>query len=48
MADKLCSRVLLMDHGRLIFDGAPSAAREAAALGAEASLEDAFLKLVAA
>jgi ABC-2 type transport system ATP-binding protein len=48
MADKLCSRVLLMDHGRLIFDGAPSAARQAAALSAEASLEDAFLKLVAA
>ncbi|HVY30231.1 MAG TPA: ABC transporter ATP-binding protein [Polyangiaceae bacterium] len=48
MADKLCTRVLLMDHGRLIFDGAPSAARDAAALSPEASLEDAFLKLVAA
>ncbi len=47
MADKLCTRVVLMDHGRLIFDGPPSAAREAAALSAEASLEDAFLKLVA-
>jgi ABC-2 type transport system ATP-binding protein len=47
-ADKLCTRVLLMDHGRLIFDGVPSAAREAAALGADASLEEAFLKLVAA
>jgi ABC-2 type transport system ATP-binding protein len=48
MADKLCTRVVLMDHGRLIFDGVPAAARQAAALGAEASLEDAFLKLVAA
>jgi ABC-2 type transport system ATP-binding protein len=48
MADKLCTRVVLMDHGRLIFDGVPSAAREAAGLSAEASLEDAFLKLVTA
>jgi ABC-2 type transport system ATP-binding protein len=48
MADKLCTRVVLMDHGRLIFDGTPARAREAAALGAQASLEDAFLKLVGA
>jgi ABC-2 type transport system ATP-binding protein len=48
MADKLCTRVVLMDHGRLIFDGAPHSARQAAALSDEASLEEAFLKLVAA
>jgi ABC-2 type transport system ATP-binding protein len=48
MADKLCTRVVLMDHGRLIFDGSPGDARAAAELRAEASLEDAFLKLVAA
>ena len=48
MADKLCTRVVLMDHGRLVFDGAPGAARQAAELGPEATLEDAFLKLVAA
>jgi len=48
MADKLCTRVVLMDHGRVIFDGTPLAAREAAALGDDATLEDAFLKLVAA
>ncbi|RYZ03994.1 MAG: ABC transporter ATP-binding protein [Myxococcales bacterium] len=48
MADKLCTRVVLMDHGRLVFDGSPSDARQAAQLGSEASLEDAFLKLVAA
>jgi len=48
MADRLCTRVVLMDHGRVIFDGTPALARQAAALGAEASLEDAFLKLVAA
>jgi ABC-type multidrug transport system ATPase subunit len=48
MADKLCTRVVLMDHGRLIFDGAPTSARQAAALPGEASLEEAFLKLVAA
>lgn len=48
MADKLCTRVLLMDSGRLIFDGSPGDARAAAELGADASLEDAFLRLVAA
>ena len=48
MADKLCTRVVLMDHGRVIFDGTPGSAREAATLGADASLEDAFLKLVTA
>ncbi len=48
MADKLCSRVVLMDHGRVIFDGTPAAARDAASLAGDASLEDAFLRLVAA
>jgi ABC-2 type transport system ATP-binding protein len=48
MADKLCSRVVLMDRGRVVYDGSPAAAREAAALGPDASLEDAFLRLVAA
>jgi ABC-2 type transport system ATP-binding protein len=48
MADKLCTRVVLMDHGRLIFDGSPGAARQAAELSEAATLEDAFLKLVAA
>jgi len=47
MADKLCTRVVLMDHGRLVFDGTPGAARHAALLGDDASLEDAFLRLVA-
>jgi ABC-2 type transport system ATP-binding protein len=45
-ADKLCGRVLLLDHGRLLFDGAPAAVREKAALAPEASLEDAFLALI--
>lgn len=48
MADKLCTRVVLMDHGRVVFDGAPTAARDAALLPNEATLEDAFLKLVSA
>ena len=48
MADKLCTRVLLMSCGKLIFDGEPSRARQAAGLPAEGTLEDAFLKLVSA
>jgi ABC-2 type transport system ATP-binding protein len=48
MADKLCTRVVLMDHGRVIFDGRPAAARDAAGMPQEVSLEDAFLKLVEA
>jgi ABC-2 type transport system ATP-binding protein len=48
MADKLCTRVVLMDHGRLVFDGTPAEARRAAQLGDDATLEDAFLRLVAA
>jgi ABC-2 type transport system ATP-binding protein len=46
MADRLCDRVLLLDRGRLIFDGAPSAARAQAGLPDNGSLEDAFLALV--
>lgn len=48
MADKLCTRVVLMDHGRLVFDGTPLEARHAARLDDDATLEDAFLRLVAA
>jgi ABC-type multidrug transport system ATPase subunit len=47
-ADKLCSRVVLMDRGKLAFDGTPISARNAAGLSESDSLEDAFLKLVAA
>jgi hypothetical protein len=39
---------VLMDHGRLVFDGTPAEARRAAQLGDDATLEDAFLRLVAA
>jgi ABC-2 type transport system ATP-binding protein len=46
LADRLCSRVLILHRGRLIAEGAPSDLRQRAALPADASLEDSFLKLV--
>jgi ABC-2 type transport system ATP-binding protein len=45
-ADRLCDRVLLLDRGRALFEGPPSAARLRAGLDAGASLEDAFLALL--
>jgi ABC-2 type transport system ATP-binding protein len=47
MADRLCGRVLLLHRGRLIFSGSPAEARTRAALEPDATLEDAFLQLVA-
>ncbi len=46
MADKLCHRLLLLDHGRLLAEGSCHAIRARAGLEETASLEDAFLTLV--
>jgi ABC-2 type transport system ATP-binding protein len=47
MADRLCERALVLHKGRLLAEGAPAALRQRAGLPPEATLEDAFLKLVA-
>ena len=46
MADRLASRVLVLDQGHLIAEGSPAAVRAQAGVPPEASLEDAFLQLV--
>jgi len=45
MADLLCDRMLVLDHGRLVAEGTTAAIRAQAGVG-EGSLEDAFLALV--
>jgi ABC-2 type transport system ATP-binding protein len=47
MADRLCDRVLILHKGRLIAEGTPASVRSRAGVEDAASLEDAFLKLVA-
>jgi ABC-2 type transport system ATP-binding protein len=47
-ADKLCQRVLMLEQGRVVFDGTPAEARLRAQLDLDASLEDAFLVLIGA
>ena len=46
MADLLCDRMLVVDHGHLIADGTPAAVREQAGVAPSATLEQAFLALV--
>ncbi|MBX3190593.1 MAG: ABC transporter ATP-binding protein [Labilithrix sp.] len=46
MADLLCDRVLVVNHGRLIAEGKTDAVRAQAGVAADATLEDAFLALV--
>ncbi|HEY8078500.1 MAG TPA: ABC transporter ATP-binding protein [Labilithrix sp.] len=46
MADLICDRVLVLDHGRLVAEGTTAEVRAHAGVAAEASLEDAFLALV--
>jgi len=48
MADLLCDRVLVVDHGRLIAEGTTDAVRTQAGVAVDATLEDAFLALVRA
>ncbi len=47
MADVLCDRVLVLHRGAIIAQGTTAEVREHAGVGPDASLEDAFLKLVA-
>jgi ABC-2 type transport system ATP-binding protein len=46
-ADHLCDRVLVLHKGKLVASGTTRDVRDQAGLPPEASLEDAFLKLVA-
>jgi ABC-2 type transport system ATP-binding protein len=48
VVERLCDEVAIIDRGRLIAQGSLAAIREQRALHADASLEDVFLKLVAA
>ncbi|MBS2017854.1 MAG: ABC transporter ATP-binding protein [Deltaproteobacteria bacterium] len=48
MADLLCDRVLVVDHGRLVAEGTTDDVRARAGVTPDASLEDAFLALVRA
>lgn len=46
MADGLCHRVLVLDKGRVLADGTPAEVRARAGVSEDASLEEAFLRLV--
>jgi ABC-2 type transport system ATP-binding protein len=48
VVERLCDEVAIIDHGRLIAQGSLQSIREQRELHASASLEDVFLKLVAA
>jgi ABC-2 type transport system ATP-binding protein len=48
MAERMCDRLLVMDHGRMIGSGTAAELRAQAGIAPNASLEDAFLKLVGA
>jgi ABC-2 type transport system ATP-binding protein len=48
MADRMCDRMLVIDHGRSIGSGTAAALRVQAGLTETASLEEAFLRLVGA
>jgi len=48
VVERLCDEVAIIDKGRLVAQGTLNAIREQRAVGADASLEDVFLKLVSA
>jgi ABC-2 type transport system ATP-binding protein len=48
VVERLCEEVAIIDRGRLVAQGTLASIREQRAVGADASLEDVFLKLVAA
>jgi ABC-2 type transport system ATP-binding protein len=47
MADRMCSRILVLHRGALIAEGSAAEVRTRAGVGPEATLEDAFLRLIA-
>ena len=47
MADRLCDRILILNKGTLLAEGTPARVRQVAGAEADATLEDAFLKLCA-
>jgi ABC-2 type transport system ATP-binding protein len=48
VVERLCDEVAIIDRGRLVAQGTLASIREQRAVGEDASLEDVFLKLVAA
>jgi ABC-2 type transport system ATP-binding protein len=48
MAERMCDRLIVMDHGRMIGTGSARELRVQAGVAPDASLEEAFLKLVGA
>src|SRR4051812_6504288 len=48
MADRMCDRVFVIDHGRMIGAGTPAEVRAHAGVPASATLEEAFFQLVGA
>jgi ABC-2 type transport system ATP-binding protein len=48
VVERLCDEVAIIDHGRIVAQGTLDEIREQRQVGADASLEDVFLKLVAA
>ena len=48
VVERLCDEVAIIDKGRLVTQGSLEEIRTQRAMGADASLEDTFLKLVAA
>jgi ABC-2 type transport system ATP-binding protein len=46
MADRLCDRMLILDHGKMVAEGTRESIRARAAVPPDATLEDAFLALV--
>ena len=48
VVERLCSRVAVIDHGRIVAEGSVAELRTAAQTGADSSLEDIFIKLIGA
>ena len=48
VVERLCTRVAIINHGRIIAEGAIAQLRAKAEAGGDSSLEDIFLKLVEA